>query len=210
MCSRYDDVHILFGFDITCLICSGWYVVTGFLPMCMSRKREASWMCLKTGFMVCSIIGASVFVPTMFSLGVVGSVIRGNHDSKAVTLSAFMAVLSFAEVVVAVIAASLCCCCTSWGTSDQQGVVFMNATQPGMILNLTQTHIPMTTGHQVMMATGQTGNPVVQYYPRAQQYQVMTTTQPTVPQSQASAVGVTQPEPNNVQVFDTNPPAYKE
>lgn len=31
------------------------------------------------GFMVCSIRGASVFVPTMFSLGVVGSVIVSNN-----------------------------------------------------------------------------------------------------------------------------------
>ncbi|CAG2253212.1 unnamed protein product [Mytilus edulis] len=78
MCRRYNDGHALFAFDITCLICSGWYVVTGFLPMCMSKKREASWRCLKTGFMVCSIVGASVFVPTMFSLGVVGSIIVSN------------------------------------------------------------------------------------------------------------------------------------
>ncbi|XP_052063456.1 uncharacterized protein LOC127703083 [Mytilus californianus] len=174
--------------------------------MCMSRKRIGSWRRLRTGFMVCSIIGASVFVPTMFSLGVVGSVIRRNHGSKAVTLSAFMAVLSFAEVVVAIIAAALCCCCTSWGTSNQQGVVFMNATQPGVILPHTQ--IPMTTGHQVMIATGQTNNPVVQYYPRAQQYQVLTTTQPTVAQIQS--FGGTQQEPNNTQVYDTNPPVYKE
>ncbi|CAC5423848.1 unnamed protein product [Mytilus coruscus] len=207
ICNRYNDVHALFAFDITCLICSGWYVVTGFLPMCMSKKREASLICLKTGFMVCSIIGASIFVPTMFSLGVVGSIIRGNHDSKAVVLSAFMAVLSFAEVVVAIIAASFCCCCSRWGTSNQQGVVIMQSTQPGMFLNLPQTQIPMANGHQVMLATGQTDNPMVQY-PRGQQYQVMTTTQPT--EQQVQAVGGTQPEPNSGQVFDTNPPAYKE
>ncbi|VDI74778.1 Hypothetical predicted protein [Mytilus galloprovincialis] len=207
LCRRYNDVHALFAFDITCLICSGWYVVTGFLPMCMSRKREASWMCLKTGFMVCSIIGASIFVPTMFSLGVVGSIIRGNHDSKTVILSAFMAVLSFAEVVVAIIAAAFCCCCSAWGKSNQQGVVIMQGTQPGMFLNLQQTQIPMANGHQVMMGTGQQANPIVQY-PVAQQYQVMTTTQPT--EQQVQAVGGTQPEPNGGQVFDTNPPAYKE
>ncbi|XP_052063434.1 uncharacterized protein LOC127703077 isoform X4 [Mytilus californianus] len=207
MCSRYDDVHILFGFDITCLICSGWYVVTGFLPMCMSRKREASWMCLKTGFMVCSIIGASVFVPTMFSLGVVGSIIRGSNNSKAMILSAFMAVLTFAEVVVAIIAASFCCCCSSLKTSNQQGVVIMQGTQPGMFPNLPQTQIPMPSGHQVMIASGQTANPIVQY-PGAQQYQVMTTTQPT--DQQIQAVGGIQSEANSGQVFDTNPPAYKE
>ncbi|XP_076111061.1 uncharacterized protein LOC143079541 isoform X3 [Mytilus galloprovincialis] len=207
MCRRYNDGHALFAFDITCLICSGWYVVTGFLPMCMSKKREASWRCLKTGFMVCSIVGASVFVPTMFSLGVVGSIIRGNNNSKAVILSAFMAVLTFAEVVVAIIAASVCCCCSAQRNSNQQGVVIMQSTQPGMFLNLPQTQIPMANGHQVMIATGQQANPIVQY-PAAQQYQVMPTTRPTAQQSQA--VGGTQPEATSGQVFDTNPPAYKE
>ena len=83
----------------------------------------------------------------------------------------------------------------------------MQSTQPGMFLNLPQTQIPMANSHQVMIATGQQANPIVQY-PAAQQYQVMTTTRPTAQQSQA--VGGTQPEATSGQVFDTNPPAYKE
>ncbi|VDI74779.1 Hypothetical predicted protein [Mytilus galloprovincialis] len=208
MCRRYyDDDHVLFAFDITCLICSGWYIVTGFLPMCMSKKREASWQCLKTGFMVCSIVGASVFVPTMFSLGVVGSVIRGNNNSKAVVLSAFMAVLTFAEVVVAIIAASFCCCCSALRTSNHQEVVIMQSTQPRMLLNPPQTQIPIANSHQVMIATGQQANAIVQY-PAAQHYLVMPTNQLSAQQS--PAVGGTQLEANHGQVFDTNPPAYKE
>ncbi|XP_076111051.1 uncharacterized protein LOC143079535 [Mytilus galloprovincialis] len=118
-----------------------------------------------------------------------------------------MTVLTFAEVVVVIIAASFCCCCSAQRNSNQQGVVIMQSTQPGMFRSLLQTQIPIANGHQVMTATGQQANPIVQY-PAAQQYQVMTTTQPT--QQQVQAVGGTQPEPNGGQVFDTNPPAYKE
>ncbi|XP_052063449.1 uncharacterized protein LOC127703081 isoform X1 [Mytilus californianus] len=203
--SRYYNVHAPIAFDITCLICSGWYVFTGCLPMRMSKKREARWICLKTGFMVCSIIGASIFIPAMLSLGVVGSLTRRNKDSKAVILSVFMAVLFFAEVVVAIIASSFCCCCSTWRTSIQEGVV--SSTQPEMFLNLPQTQIPMANGQQVMIATGQTANPIVQYS-RGQQYQEMTTTQPA--EQQVQAVSGIQPEPNSGQDFDTNPPSYKE
>ncbi|CAC5407306.1 unnamed protein product [Mytilus coruscus] len=184
-CSRYYNVHAPSSFDITCLICSGW----------------------KTGFMVCSIIGASIFIPAMLSLGVVGSFMTRNQDSKAVILSVFMAVLFFAEVVVAIIASSFCCCCSTWRTSIQEGVVTMQGTQPELFLNLPQTQIPMANDQQVMIATGQTANPIVQYS-RGQQYQEMTTTQPA--EQQVQAVGGIQPEPKSGQDFDTNPPAYKE
>ncbi|VDI55819.1 Hypothetical predicted protein [Mytilus galloprovincialis] len=100
----------------------------------------------------------------------------GNQDSKAEILSVFMAVLSFAEVVVAIIASSFCCCCSTWRTSIQEGVVI--STQPGMFHNLPQTQIPMQNSHQVMIASGQTDNQIVQYS-RGQQYQVIPTTQPT-------------------------------
>ncbi|VDI55820.1 Hypothetical predicted protein [Mytilus galloprovincialis] len=166
-----------FSFDMTCFICSGWHIFTGCLPMCMSKMREKRWTCLKTGFIVCSIIGASIFIPAMLSLGVFFNIIIiGNQDSKAEILSVFMAVLSFAEVVVAIIASSFCCCCSTWRTSIQEGVVI--STQPGMFHNLPQTQIPMQNSHQVMIASGQTDNQIVQYS-RGQQYQVIPTTQPT-------------------------------
>ncbi|CAC5407303.1 unnamed protein product [Mytilus coruscus] len=175
--SRYYNDHAwFFTFDIACLICSGW----------------------KTGFMVCSIIGASIFIPAMLSVGVYSPIITGNQDSKTVILSAFMAMLSFAEVVVAIIASSFCCCCSTWRTSIQEGVVIMQGTQPGMFLNLPQTQIPMANGQQVMISTGQNSNPIVQHS-RGQQYQVMTTTQPA--EQHVQAVGGTQPEPNSGQVF---------
>ncbi|XP_063442887.1 uncharacterized protein LOC134723187 [Mytilus trossulus] len=189
-CYRYHNVGLRLPFDITCFICSGWHVLTGCLPMCMSKKREKRWTCLKTGFMVCSIIGASIFIPAMLSLGVYFPFIIaiGNQDSKAVVLSVFMAVLSFAEVVIAIIASSFCCCCSTWRTSIQE------------------TQIPMANSHQFMIASGQTDNQIVQYS-RGQQYQVIPTTQPT---EQVQVIGSIQPEQNGGQVVDTNPPAYTE
>ncbi|CAG2218618.1 unnamed protein product [Mytilus edulis] len=125
----------------------------------------------KTGFMSC----------------VAGSIMRDKRDSKAVVLSSLMAVLAFVEVVVAIITATLCCCCTAWGISNQQqGVLFMNGTQPGFVFNLPQNQIPMTTGNQTMIDTGQTAYPLEQLYPRAQQYQVI-----TQPEQQIQADGVT-------------------
>ncbi|XP_076111064.1 uncharacterized protein LOC143079542 isoform X2 [Mytilus galloprovincialis] len=167
--------------------------------MCMTKKRIANWRCLKTGFMVCSIIGASLFGLSMVSLGVAGSIMRDKRDSKAVVLSSLMAVLAFVEVVVAIITASLCCCCTAWGISNQQqGVLFMNGTQPGFVCYLPQNQIPMTTGSQIMIDTGQTVYPLEQLYPRAQQYQVI-----TQPEQQIQADGGTQPESEHTEVFDS-------
>ncbi|CAC5407299.1 unnamed protein product [Mytilus coruscus] len=184
------------------------YILTGLLPFCMTRQRESNWKCLKIGFMVCSIIGASVFVPTMFGLAVIGAALRDIHEPKVVVTSALLAVLSFAEFVVAVIAASFCCCCSAWGTSNQPGVMFVNGTQPGMILNLQQTQLPMTNAQLVMMTNGQTTYPIVQN-PRAHQYQVMNTNEPTGQQIQTVGgphllMNSTQPD------FATNPPPYKQ
>ncbi|XP_052063431.1 uncharacterized protein LOC127703077 isoform X3 [Mytilus californianus] len=204
-CSRYS--HVLLGFDITCLICSGWYILTGLLPFCMTRQRESNWRCLKISFMVCSIIGASVFIPTMFGLAVIGAALRDLHEPKVVVTSALLAVLSFAEFVVAVIAASFCCCCSAWGTSNQPGVIFVNGTQPGLILNLQQTQLPMANAQPVVMTNGQTTT-IVQNH-RAHQYQVMNTNEPTGQQIQTVGgphvlINSTQPD------FSTNPPPYKQ
>ncbi|XP_071174909.1 uncharacterized protein [Mytilus edulis] len=89
-CYRYYTASTRFSFDMTCFICSGWHIFTACLPMCMSKMREKRWTCLKTGFMVCSIIGASIFIPAMLSLGVFFPIIIiGNQDSKAEILSVY-------------------------------------------------------------------------------------------------------------------------
>ncbi|VDH99250.1 Hypothetical predicted protein [Mytilus galloprovincialis] len=93
-----------------------------------------------------------------------------------------------------------------WNKHRVLGVVNGQSTQPGKFLYPPQTHIPMQNGHQVVIASGQSTYPIVQYH-RGQEHQVMTT-QPT--EQQVQAVGGTQPEPNGWQVFDNNPPGCKE
>ena len=53
----------------------------------------------------------------------------------------------------------------------QSTVMFMNASQPGILVNLPQTQIPMNYQSNVLMTTGQPVNPTVQYQ-GAQQYVV--------------------------------------
>ncbi|CAC5375804.1 unnamed protein product [Mytilus coruscus] len=175
-CSAYS--HLLLGMDITCLICSGWYILTGLLPLCMTRQRESTWRCL-----------------------------RDRREHKSVVTSYLVAALSFAEVVVAIIAASFCCCCSAWGTSNQQGVIFVNGRQP-MMLNQQQTQLPMATVQPGMFTNEQTSYPTVQN-PRSHQYQVMNTNEPTG--HQIETVGGPQLLMNSIQpTFATNPPPYKQ
>ncbi|CAC5379982.1 unnamed protein product [Mytilus coruscus] len=124
--------------------------------------------------MVCSIIAESVLVLGMFSLRVIGAILRNIYESKVVILMTFMTVLLCAEVVVAIMATSYCCCCSAWGTSDQQGVSFVNDTQPGLFLDLQQINIPMANVQPLMENTGHIDIPTVSY-PRANQYQENTT-----------------------------------
>ena len=82
----------------------------------------------------------------------------------------------------------------------QSTVMFMNASQPGILVNLPQTQIPMNYQPNVLMTTGQPVNPTVQYE-KAQQY-VTTTNQPLNIQQLVSQ------QPENL--YTDNPPAYTE
>lgn len=82
----------------------------------------------------------------------------------------------------------------------QSTVMFMNASQPGVFVNLPQTQIPMNYQPNVLMTTGQPVNPTVQYE-KAQQY-VTTTNQPLNIQQLVSQ------QPENL--YTDNPPAYTE
>ncbi|CAG2212147.1 unnamed protein product [Mytilus edulis] len=192
-CHRYNAVQALFTFDIICLICSGWYFVTGLLPMCMTKKREAKWMCLKTGFMVCSLIGATNVVPTMFGLGVLGSITRERYDYKTtVNLPVLMAVFSFAEAIVAIVSASFCCCYSTYGISNQQGVVI--STQPGLLINSPPTQIPIENRYYCI--TDQINNRRNSSPYREEQCQLMNPTELKEQLVQA--------------VYGTNPPTYND
>ena len=82
----------------------------------------------------------------------------------------------------------------------QSTVMFMNASQPGVFVNLPQTQIPMNYQPNVLMTTGQPVNPTVQYE-KAQQY-VTTTNQPLNIQQLVSQ------QPENL--YTDNPPEYTE
>ncbi|XP_052063685.1 uncharacterized protein LOC127703191 isoform X2 [Mytilus californianus] len=136
---RYTEP--LLAFDLTCLICSVWFLFTGFFPICMSRKKIHNWKNLKIAFMVCSIIGSALFVPIIFSLGVIGAIYREFHNGKVVVLSAFLSIFSAGQFVVGIISASYCCCCSAWEVSEPT-VIYFSSNQPGTIMSPPQTHIP--------------------------------------------------------------------
>jgi len=80
----------------------------------------------------------------------------------------------------------------------QSTVMFMNASQPGILVNLPQTQIPMNYQPNVLMTTGQPVIPTMQYQ-RAQQY-VVTTHQP---------LNIQQLVPQQPENLNTdNPPVY--
>lgn len=174
-CSVIWDAPTLFAFDITCLIFSGWFILTGTFPFCMTEKRQNSWRCLKITFMVCCIIGASTFIPTVFSLGVVGAIMRGNDNTGAIAvLPSFVALIGLAELIVAIVASSYCCCCSKWSTSERIRTVYITTNQPGMVSNMPNSQILNPQQIPNVMTHVQTG-----LYPvgiTAQQYQVATST----------------------------------
>ncbi|VDI64510.1 Hypothetical predicted protein [Mytilus galloprovincialis] len=208
LCNRYYSSRLQFVFDITTLICSGLCILTGILPFCMTHRRKPSWKCLKTAFMMCSIIAASVVVPGIYSLGVIGSIIRNNYEMKVVVLLSFLSLVSFAEWVVAIIAASYCLSCCCWRTADQKGVILVTDTQPGLFLDLQQTNIPIGNVQPTMGNTGHVDIPMVSY-PRAYQYQENTTNEQKGQQIQAIEETVSSIDSTQEQVVDTSPMTYK-
>ncbi|XP_052061652.1 uncharacterized protein LOC127701693 [Mytilus californianus] len=138
-------ISSLLFWTIPILLCSVWFVVTGCLPMRMSKNTESSLKCQKIWFMVCSIIGAAVFFPVMFNLSFfVGLSDQDNYRNDWYIVSFSITALSVAEALVAVISASYCCCCSPWETSSQADVCFKSQTQLGMNPNAAGNHIQDT------------------------------------------------------------------
>ncbi|VDI84219.1 Hypothetical predicted protein [Mytilus galloprovincialis] len=127
----------LIVYNLPIIICSGWFIMTGCIPLNISKKTESNFKCQKIGFMVCSIIGAAVFVPIMFSLTFIVGLFHlfDEYQNDGYILSYCIAGLSVIEAIVAVISASYCCCCSPWQTSSQQMAVFMSPLPSGMNLN---------------------------------------------------------------------------
>ncbi|CAC5392165.1 unnamed protein product [Mytilus coruscus] len=98
---------------------SGWFILTGCVPLCMTDKRQSSWRRL---------------------------VAFSTNTGSVITVSVFLAVFSFIEFIISIVAASHCCCCSQLNTGNQQQVIFMNIAQSGMNYNMPNTQIP--TGNQ--------------------------------------------------------------
>ncbi|VDI84216.1 Hypothetical predicted protein [Mytilus galloprovincialis] len=122
----------LIVYNLPIIICSGWFIMTGCIPLNISKKTESNFKCQKIGFMVCSIIGAAVFVPIMFSLTFIVGLFHlfDEYQNDGYILSYCIAGLSVIEAIVAVISASYCCCCSPWQTSSQQFEIMENVTSP--------------------------------------------------------------------------------
>ncbi|VDI18542.1 Hypothetical predicted protein [Mytilus galloprovincialis] len=114
------------------IICSGWFVMTGCLPLTMSKNIESSFRCKKIGFMVCSIIGAALFSPLIFSFTLTAGDAQTPHEYRTWHLLTYsITFLSACVAIVAVISASYCCCFSPWGSESQQFVVVMSPLQLG-------------------------------------------------------------------------------
>ncbi|XP_052061922.1 uncharacterized protein LOC127701991 [Mytilus californianus] len=219
-CTYYWYASTLFGFNITCLIFSGWCLLTGIFPFCMNKKRRNSWRCLKITFMVCCIIGAAVFMPTIFSLGVIGALMRAKNESGGLAaLPSFLAVVAVLEMVVAIIASAYCCCCTSWGSSNQLRYVYVANGQNGMILNMPLSQLNTGQLQRFAVPTQLTHVPSG-ITPQSQNLQNMQTfhaqlghasaLEATPPVYPSSASMTTTQQENQALGNCTSPPPYKE
>ncbi|VDH99996.1 Hypothetical predicted protein [Mytilus galloprovincialis] len=145
------NAHTIFVLNLIGMAFSGWFILTGCFPLFMTEQRKSSWKCLTIAFLVCNIISAVVFSSTVFGLAMVGILIAALDNNTGstggvITVSAFLVILSFVEFIVAIVAASHCCCCSQLNTGDQQGVIYINTAQSGMMYNMQNTQI--ATGNQ--------------------------------------------------------------
>ncbi|XP_052063452.1 uncharacterized protein LOC127703082 isoform X1 [Mytilus californianus] len=169
----YSTNHSLLDFDIPCLICSVFYIITGLLPCCMTEKRKSNWRCLVHGFQLCSLIGSLVLAPTMAYLGYLGAIKRRSYNESTTIISVCIAGLFVAEWIhgIAIIVGSVCSCFSEMESSNQQDV---------MVVNSTQFQVISTANVEAaIMTIEETSYQIVQNH-RPQQYHVMKTNEPTV------------------------------
>ncbi|XP_063443242.1 uncharacterized protein LOC134723607 [Mytilus trossulus] len=142
------DSNTILILNLVGIALSGWFVLTGCLPICMAEHRRSSWRCLTIAFLVCNIMSAVVFSSTVFGLAVIGAltVAFPTNTGSVIVVSSLLAVFSFIEFIISIVAASHCCCCSQLNTGNQQEVIFINTLQSGMTNNMPNTQIP--TGNQ--------------------------------------------------------------
>lgn len=173
-----------FNMFIVSAIFSGWFILTGLIPFCMTLNRESSWKCLKTAFLVCSIISAAVFGFTVFILAVVLGIINGADGHTDVkNVSSGLAFFGFVEFIAAIASASFGCCCSQLYTSQQPVAIFMTGAHYGMQQSQMQSgyqqpyapnwtaHAPQTIQQHQAPYFPHTGPNVPLQQPIPQQYQ---------------------------------------
>ncbi|XP_076109286.1 uncharacterized protein LOC143078252 [Mytilus galloprovincialis] len=146
-CSDATGIVILYSI---CIACSGWFILTGCLPLCMTEKRQTSWKCLTVAFLVCNILSTVVFSSTVFILAIMGALIVSNkfHNEGVVTVFAILAIFAFIEFIISIVAASHCCCCSQLNIGNQQSVIYIHTVQPGMMHNMPNTRILTENQHE--------------------------------------------------------------
>ncbi|XP_076111667.1 uncharacterized protein LOC143079928 isoform X2 [Mytilus galloprovincialis] len=69
-CRQSNTILIM---DLIGMALSGWFILTGWLPLCMTGERQSRWRCMIIAYLVCNIISAAVFSPIVVGLGVAGA-----------------------------------------------------------------------------------------------------------------------------------------
>ncbi|XP_071173846.1 uncharacterized protein [Mytilus edulis] len=139
------DIVLLY---LITMVCSGWFLLTGCFPCCMSAQRRSSWRCLTVAFLVCNIISAVVFSPTVLTLAIAGAVHPDFDTEGFLTVCVLLAIFSFLEFIISIVAASHCCCCSQLNTGNQQSVIYIHTVQPGLMHNMPNTQIPTRNQHE--------------------------------------------------------------
>ncbi|CAC5426541.1 unnamed protein product [Mytilus coruscus] len=103
----------IIGMDGAWLGLSLWVVITGVIPLFMTKKNEYQWRSLKLAFAVCSVIGAAAVVPTIGILGLVSLIYRyltpWALDTEARAIAIMIAAFLTFVMTITTCSYSLCC-----------------------------------------------------------------------------------------------------
>ncbi|XP_052073111.1 uncharacterized protein LOC127711184 isoform X3 [Mytilus californianus] len=152
-CNEKTTVLILYG---TCIFLSGWFLLTGIFPICMTDSKRPRWKCLKITFMVFSIISAVIFCPSMFTIGILSvSIIKAEEvDGDIITVSGIIDACAVIEMIVAITSATYCCCCSQILPANEQNVVIFNPVQEQVLHSMTQLQGPYVNQQGVLIPQG--------------------------------------------------------
>ncbi|XP_063440801.1 uncharacterized protein LOC134721625 [Mytilus trossulus] len=140
-CRQSNNILIM---DLICMALSGWFILTGWLPLCMTGQRQSRWRCMIIAYLVCNIISAAVFSPIVVGLGIVGAldVDLETNTRLVIVLSSLLAIFSFFEFIISIVAATYCCFFSQILNGNHQSVSLMNTAQSRMVYNMPNNSIP--------------------------------------------------------------------